>query len=197
MRNSAYIKTDALFFLLEDWKQGQLAKRWKLRSVLGEAYSVYEDQLSFYKATVEELYGICERTTAHKKFAAAIAWYNLDGGRDNVGTDGNVPIERIEEILNEMTDDERRHLNDDIVLYDAHTENYTFDTTWWFENSHSRHIFKKADTRSYIEKRTSALMDACEYLIDAQHDADATEDSSEMVDFKGTLAEMLAKLKAE
>ena len=158
---------------------------------------MYEDQLRFYKATVEELYGLGKRTKAHKDFAAAIAWYNLDRGRENVGRDGNVPIERIDEILNEMTDEERRHLNDDIVLYDTQREDYSFDTTSWFDNSHRRHIFKTADTRSYIEKRTNALIDACESLIEGKHDADATEDSREKVDFKATLAEMLAKLKAE
>jgi len=177
---------------LEDWKQGQLAKGWKLRSVLGEwGYEIYKDELGTQKSLEEyeaDMFG--ERTHYLKRFAQQyVAWANFRTTEDL--------DEKLGEMLSEMTDEERLQLTDGLWTYDFETGHYGVDGVWLHENRGQIKVFKGSERTSYTAKRTLALIRACESLIEGKHYLNATEDSEEKVDFKGTLTEKLAKLKAE
>lgn len=179
--------------MLEDWKQGQLAKGWKLRSVLGEwGYEIYKEELDTQKSVEEyeaDMFG--ERTHYLKRFGQQyVAWANFGNRTEDLS-------ERLGELLSEMTDEERLQLTDGLWTYDIETGHYAVDGVWLNENRGELRVFKGSRRTSYTAKRTLALIRACESLIEGKHDADATEDSEEKVDLKGTLAERLARLKAE
>lgn len=201
VKNSAFRKSNALFLLLENWKNGIVAKNWKLKSVLGEeAYDDYVSHLNFLKATVEELYSIDMhgRGEVHKKLADAIALYNLQKGRGiNLTKDGYEPIELINEVLLEMTDEEIKYVNEDILEYDVAHGTYTFDEGWWYNNSgYERSIFKTGDTRSLIEKKTEALLWACAYIVKEKKN-DNTEVECIDKELKLKLKGLLGKLETE
>lgn len=156
----------ALLNVLGGWIEGNYATDKKLEQALGiNAYAVYRQEIEYADLGVDELYGLEERTSTHTKFANAIRRYNLDAGRVKAGKDGHVPIELVELILNEMTDDERRHLNDSYITYDEERQDYGFDEQWWHENR-DRTIFKTGDLRRRVEKRTTALMAATEAYLE-------------------------------
>lgn len=182
--------------MLDGWVNGYYATNKDIKKALTEdAFAVFESELEYAKLHIDDLYGLDERTSKHTDFVNAIKRYNLDRGREKAGKDGYTAIERIELILNEMTDSERIHLNDSYINFDTEAGDYRFDTVWWHENRGNRTVFKTADTRRAIEKRTTALIAATEaYVTATDGNADDYSDDSALQNKR--LEQMLAKLKS-
>ena len=190
LKESVFSNANALFFLLENWKDGQIIKVSELKNILGkEGYKTYKDKILEFK-DIEEYMSqeLSVRKDNLKKFEKAYKIWLLSK-KDTLE-------EKATEILNELDNEERYMINDDLYYYAKDEgDRYLIDRVWAYENRGKIKIFKDNDKTNLFEKKTDALIYTIEMLIDSDAtDEDKKGDVPE-IDIEAKLAALMGRLR--
>jgi hypothetical protein len=186
LEESVFSNANALFFLLENWKEGKIIKVSELKNTFGkEGYETYKNKILELKDIEEyasQEFGV--RTDNLKKFGKAYKVWLL--------SKTDIREEKATEMLNELNDEERYQITSDLYYFGKNEGNcYIIDSVWAFENQGKIKIFKKNDKTSSFEKKTDALIYTIETLIDSDATDEDNKENMPEIDIKAKLAQLM------